>query len=110
LTFLIKSKEEKDMSTPQKAKKFHNKGKKFFMTPQKLSMVIPTKKSQDEGYYFASGSSIDWIKAKRKLEGAFREADVWDLVYHPPIPFQEAVPGVIPPPLLPVVLPEAQLG
>jgi hypothetical protein len=48
--------------------------------PPKPTQPQQTKRNYEESFYFISGSAIEWIQAKRKLEGAFREADVWDLV------------------------------
>jgi hypothetical protein len=73
------------MSDRQRRRHYGHKKTIYTRGPPKTNDInsYAPKKINDENFYFYSGSAIDWILAKRKLEGAFREADVWDLVEIP---------------------------
>jgi hypothetical protein len=63
----------------QSQKKSHKSSKKNFRKPE--AKFIFAKKDSD--IYFNGGSSVDWFKAKKKLESALREGEVWELVEIP---------------------------
>ena len=63
------------MSNKAPKKAFH-KTKRFI----EAKYIIGKKDSE---MYFNGGSSVDWFKAKKKIEAAFREGEVWDLVEIP---------------------------